>query len=158
MKKQSIRLARYLFPISIKFFPAGTARGLPPPKKQPWKDSRQSRTIPPRLISTRFSTLSPTGRQSRNRDTNKTDRRMTVKSGYGVFGKAYETMLRNDPHAKGSIDRLLMRQMRLVDKASYSALYKKTPSVPPQIKRHECFLFAQQCAAASRIYSGGSPA
>lgn len=67
-----------------------------------------------------------------------------MESGYGVFRKAYETMLRNDPHAKGSIDRLLMRQMRLVDEASYSALYKKTPSVPPQIKRHECFLFAQQ--------------
>ena len=80
-----------------------------------------------------------------------------MESGYGVFGKAYETMLRNDPHAKGSIDRLLMRQMRLVDEASYSALYKKTPSVPPQIKRHECFLFAQQfCREGEREYADES--
>ena len=67
-----------------------------------------------------------------------------MKSGYGVFGKAYETMLRNDPHAEGSIDRLLMEKMILAEQESYSVLYKKSPSLPLQIKRHECYPFAQR--------------
>ena len=31
-----------------------------------------------------------------------------MKQGYGVFGKAYEVMLRSDLHAPGSIDHQLM--------------------------------------------------
>lgn len=34
-----------------------------------------------------------------------------MKQGYGVFGAAYEVMLRNDPHDPRSIDHELLRRM-----------------------------------------------
>lgn len=34
-----------------------------------------------------------------------------TKIGYGIFGKAYEHMFKNDLHHKGSVDRALLKNM-----------------------------------------------
>lgn len=41
-----------------------------------------------------------------------------MRQGYGVFGAAYEVMLRNDPHAPRSIDHELLRRMVRLDPES----------------------------------------
>ena len=51
---------------------------------------------------------------------NKSEKKM----GYGVFGKAYEYMFRNDLHHKHSIDHEVLRNMILLDENSNSFLYK----------------------------------
>ena len=38
-----------------------------------------------------------------------------MKKGYGVFGKAYEVMFRNDIHDEDSIDHYILRNMILLD-------------------------------------------
>ena len=66
-----------------------------------------------------------------------------MKRGLGVFGKAWEVSLKNDPHAECSIDWAFMEQMMLLDEESCDQLY----SVPINVidmRGHELFDFAQQ--------------
>lgn len=65
-----------------------------------------------------------------------------MKKGYGVFGRAYEIMLRNDPHDPNSIDHKLMREMILLEPDSCPALYGAHPAAP-DMKGHALYGFAQ---------------
>ena len=47
-----------------------------------------------------------------------------TKMGFGVFGKAYEYMFKNDLHHKRSVDHAILKNMILLDKDSKSFLYK----------------------------------
>ena len=49
-----------------------------------------------------------------------------MKQGYGIFGKAYEIMYRNDLHAKTSIDHSFLRDMILLNEESEEYLYENT--------------------------------
>lgn len=66
-----------------------------------------------------------------------------MKKGYDVFGKAYAVMLRNDPHALGSIDHKLMQEMILLDDESFEHLYRSRPRAV-DMRGHELYPFAQQ--------------
>lgn len=55
---------------------------------------------------------------------------MQLKIGYGVFGKAYEVMLRQDLHAAGSIDHRLMESMILLEEESAALLYQNPLRIP----------------------------
>lgn len=69
---------------------------------------------------------------------------MQLKRGYGVFGKAYEVMLRKDLHAAGSIDHRLMESMILLEEESAALLYQNPPRIPSEICRNPLWQFAQQ--------------
>lgn len=64
-----------------------------------------------------------------------------MKQGYGIFGKAYEVMLRNDLHAIRSIDHAFLRQMILLDHDSKDHLYASVHH--RDLRKHELFAFAQ---------------
>ena len=66
-----------------------------------------------------------------------------MKQGYGVFGKAWEICLRNDPHASESIDHNFMQRMILLDSSSYEYLYH-APVMLQDLKKHELYEYAQQ--------------
>ena len=66
-----------------------------------------------------------------------------MKKGYGVFGKAFEIMLRNDLHAPCSIDHKFMQEMILLDAESRDFLYAAPPRLP-DMRAHELYAFAQQ--------------
>ena len=66
-----------------------------------------------------------------------------IKTGYGVFGKAYEYMFKNDLHDKQSIDHALLKNMVLLDENSKTMLYKKPQSVSNDICNHALFDHAQ---------------
>ena len=68
-----------------------------------------------------------------------------MKKGYGIFGKSYEIMLRNDLHAEASIDHELMRNMVLLDEESCEYLYDQP--VYPDLRSHELYAYAQQFKA-----------
>jgi len=68
-----------------------------------------------------------------------------MKKGYGIFGKPYEIMLKNDLHDEASIDHELMRNMVLLDEESCQTLYAKPAR--PDMKKHELYAFAQQFKA-----------
>ncbi|NLD82120.1 MAG: hypothetical protein GX642_13265 [Smithella sp.] len=68
-----------------------------------------------------------------------------MKKGYGVFGKAYEEMLRNDLHAPASIDHELMKNMVLLDDESAVFLYSRV--VRHDLTGHELYPFAQRFKA-----------
>lgn len=65
-----------------------------------------------------------------------------MKTGYGVFGKSYGVMLRNDVHADNSIDDTLTKEMVLLDDESYLYLYSQVKKY--DMTRHELFDFAGQ--------------
>lgn len=65
-----------------------------------------------------------------------------MRQGYGVFGKAYEVMLRNDVHDINSIDHKFLREMILLEQNSYSFLYDIRP-LCPDMRAHELYGFAQ---------------
>jgi len=46
-----------------------------------------------------------------------------MKTGIGIFGKQYEAMFRNDLHADGSVDRVLVERMVKLDNSSVEYLY-----------------------------------
>jgi len=46
-----------------------------------------------------------------------------MNKGVGIFGKQYEIMFRNDPHAADSVDRVLTEQMIKLDGSSVEYLY-----------------------------------
>ena len=48
-----------------------------------------------------------------------------MKTGYGIFGKQYEIMFRNDLHHASSVDHALLKKMVLPDDSSYCFLYGK---------------------------------
>lgn len=66
-----------------------------------------------------------------------------INRGYGIFGKEYEIMLRNDLHAEQSIDHVLMKEMILVNEDSCGLLYGSVP-VRVDMSDHELYLFALQ--------------
>lgn len=65
-----------------------------------------------------------------------------MKKGYGVFGKAYEIMQRNDVHDLKSIDHKFMREMILLEPDSYQFLYGVHPTAP-DMTEHDLYDFAQ---------------
>ena len=65
-----------------------------------------------------------------------------MKTGYGIFGKPYEVMLRNDLHDPASVDHDLLRNMILLDDDSYSFLYGDPKLY--DMRTHELYAFAQQ--------------
>ena len=65
-----------------------------------------------------------------------------MKQGYGVFGAAYEVMLRNDPHDPRSIDHELLRRMVRLDPESYDLLYAEPPFCP-HMEGHDLYGLAQ---------------
>lgn len=65
-----------------------------------------------------------------------------MKKGYSVFGKAYETMLKNDLHNLNSIDHKLLREMILLEEDSYQALYGIQP-LTLDMKTHDLYDFSQ---------------
>ncbi len=65
-----------------------------------------------------------------------------MKKGYGVFGKAFEIMLRNDLHAPCSIDHKFMQEMILLEEESRAFLYAAPPRLP-DMRAHELYDFAQ---------------
>lgn len=65
-----------------------------------------------------------------------------IRRGYGVFGRPYEIMLKNDLHAPESIDHALLRDMILLDEESYPLLY--TAPVRRDLSSHELYSFAQR--------------
>lgn len=67
-----------------------------------------------------------------------------MKQGYGVFGRAYEVMNRNDLHHPDSIDHRFLREMVLLDDSSKEELYRNPPALPQGMERHELYEFARQ--------------
>ncbi|MFH5882400.1 transglutaminase-like domain-containing protein [Liberiplasma polymorphum] len=59
-----------------------------------------------------------------------------IKTGYGVFGKAYEYMFRNDLHNKHSVDHAILKNMVFLDEDSKSFLYKAPQPVSKDICNH----------------------
>ena len=76
-----------------------------------------------------------------------------MKKGYGVFGKAYETMFQNDLHDTHSIDHQLLRNMILLDNESKTFLYQKPKSVSDGIRNHELYSFSQQFKGSNDLES-----
>ena len=70
-----------------------------------------------------------------------------MKTGYGVFGRAYEVMFKNDLHDPASIDHELMKNMVLLDDQSAAFLYSRV--VRHDRKEHELYQFAQQFNAST---------
>ena len=70
-----------------------------------------------------------------------------MKTGYGVFGRAYEVMFKNDLHDPASIDHELMKNMVLLDDRSAAFLYSRV--VRHDRKEHELYQFAQQFNAST---------
>ena len=66
-----------------------------------------------------------------------------MKQGYGIFGKAYEIMFRNDLHALESIDHVFLRNMVLLDDESAPVLYGNPP-MKYDMRNHELYEFSQQ--------------
>ncbi len=66
-----------------------------------------------------------------------------MKQGYGVFGAAYEVMLRNDPHDPRSIDHELLRRMVRLDPESYDLLFYAEPPFCPHMEGHDLYGLAQ---------------
>ena len=67
-----------------------------------------------------------------------------MKRGYGVFGKAYEVMNRNDLHHPDSVDHRFLREMVLLDGESKELLYGCPPTPPRGMEGHELYGFAMR--------------
>ncbi len=65
-----------------------------------------------------------------------------MKKGFGVFGKEYEFMFRNDLHDSSSIDVRFLNEMVLLDEGSTEFLYGNVKCY--DMRHHELFAFAQQ--------------
>ena len=66
-----------------------------------------------------------------------------MKKGYGVFGKSYEIMNKNDLHDINSIDHRFMQEIILLDESSYDYLYNKEVNYY-DMTHHELFEFSKQ--------------
>jgi hypothetical protein len=71
--------------------------------------------------------------------------------GYGVFGKAYEVMFRNDLHDEDSIDHSILRNMILIDEDSKAFLYKKPQRISEDIKFHELYECSKQFEGSNTL-------
>ena len=80
-----------------------------------------------------------------------------MKQGYGVFGKAYEVMLRSDLHASGSIDHQLMERMILLEEDSRRC-HGRVPTVNPAMKEHALYPFTRQFVGKKRGGNNRQPA
>ena len=78
---------------------------------------------------------------------------MSLRKGYGVFGKEYEFMFINDLHDKNSIDYVLLRNMVLIDNNSIHELYDFPLSINENINKNELYQFAQTFKGASDMIS-----
>ena len=58
------------------------------------------------------------------------------KKGYGVFGKAYEYMFKNDLHHKRSVDHAILKNMIFLDEDSKLFLYRAPQPVSIDISNH----------------------
>lgn len=76
-----------------------------------------------------------------------------TKIGYGVFGKAYEHMFKNDLHHKGSVDHALLKNMIFLDEDSKSFLYKAPNAVSQDISNHELYEIAHKLKGDNHLES-----
>jgi hypothetical protein len=76
-----------------------------------------------------------------------------TKTGYGVFGKAYEHMFKNDLHHKGSVDHALLKNMIFLDEDSKSFLYKAPNAVSQDISNHELYEIALKLKGDNHLES-----
>jgi len=73
--------------------------------------------------------------------------------GYGVFGKAYEYMFRNDLHDKRSVDHEILKNMIFLDEDSKSILYKVPQPVSKDICYHALYDIAQKLKGENHLES-----
>jgi hypothetical protein len=73
--------------------------------------------------------------------------------GYGVFGKAYEYMFKNDLHHKRSVDHAILKKMILLDKDSKSFLYKSPQPVSQDISNHALYEIAHKLKGDNHLES-----
>jgi len=73
--------------------------------------------------------------------------------GYGVFGKAYEYMFRNDLHHKRSVDHAILKNMIFLDEDSKSLLYKAPNAVSQDISNHELYEIALKLKGGNHLES-----
>lgn len=76
-----------------------------------------------------------------------------IKTGYGVFGRAYEHMFKNDLHDKRSVDHMLLKNMIFLDENSKSSLYKSPQQVSKEVYKHELYHVAQSLKGENHIES-----
>jgi len=76
-----------------------------------------------------------------------------MRIGYGVFGRAYEHMFRNDLHDKRSIDHMLLKNMILLDENSMPYLYKAPKSVTKNTYEHALYDIAQKLKGVNHLES-----
>lgn len=76
-----------------------------------------------------------------------------TKMGYGVFGKAYEHMFKNDLHHKRSVDHAILKNMILLDKDSKSFLYRLPQPVSKDICNHELYEIALKLKGDNHLES-----
>ena len=70
--------------------------------------------------------------------------KLEKKIGYGVFGKAYEYMFRNDLHNKFSVDHEILKNMIFLDEDSKTSLYIPPQPVSKEIHNHKLYNIAQK--------------
>jgi len=67
-----------------------------------------------------------------------------MKKGYGIFGKAYEVMFRNDLYDEDSVDHYILRNMILLDEDSKAFLYQKPQRISDDIRFHGLYDYSLQ--------------
>jgi len=76
-----------------------------------------------------------------------------MKMGYGVFGKAYEYMFKNDLHHIRSVDHAILKNMIFLDEESKSLLYKAPNTVSQDISNHELYEIALKLKGDNHLES-----
>lgn len=76
-----------------------------------------------------------------------------TKMGYGVFGKAYEDMFKNDLHHQRSVDHVILKNMILLDIDSKSFLYKSPQPVSKDICNLTLYEFALKLKGDNHLES-----
>ncbi|HPE00163.1 MAG TPA: hypothetical protein PLB83_02925 [Bacillota bacterium] len=76
-----------------------------------------------------------------------------MKMGYGVFGKAYEYMFKNDLHHKRSVDHAILKNMILLDKDSKPFLYEAPQPVSKDICNHALYEIAHKLKGDNHLES-----
>lgn len=76
-----------------------------------------------------------------------------MKMGYGVFGKAYEYMFKNDLHHIRSVDHAILKNMIFLDEESKSLLYKAPNTVSQEISNHELYEIALKLKGDNHLES-----
>lgn len=76
-----------------------------------------------------------------------------TKIGYGVFGKAYEHMFKNDLHHIRSVDHAILKNMILLDKDSKPFLHEAPNSVSQDISNHALYEIAHKLKGDNHLES-----